>query len=68
MQLSLREIPALCILGDSLADEVREIWATPTFFLDNWNERLNGASQPLKTDFQTAPFVGDFYTSDQPAA
>jgi hypothetical protein len=42
VQLSLVGVPALVILGNSLAVEQREVWYTPAHVLGGWSQRLAG--------------------------
>ena len=40
IQLSLWNVPAVVIVGDTLADEVRDVFYTPAHYLGFWNLRL----------------------------
>lgn len=40
IQLALWNVPAVVIVGDTLADEVREVFYTPAHYLGFWNLRL----------------------------
>ncbi len=42
VQLSLMGVPAVVILGNSLAVEEREHWFTPAHVLGGWSQRLRG--------------------------
>jgi type I restriction-modification system DNA methylase subunit len=42
VQLSLMGVPAVVILGNSLAVEEREHWYTPAHALGGWSQRLHG--------------------------
>jgi hypothetical protein len=41
IQLSLLHVPALVLIGNTLADEVREHWVTPAHVLGGWDKRLH---------------------------
>lgn len=40
LQLSLLHVPAVVLLGNTLAAEVREVWRTPAHILGLWEHRL----------------------------
>jgi type I restriction-modification system DNA methylase subunit len=40
IQLALWNVPAAVIVGDTLADEVREVFYTPAHYLGFWSQRL----------------------------
>ena len=45
IQLSLWHIPAIVTRGNYLTNEVREVFYTPAFVMDNWISKLNKQSQ-----------------------
>lgn len=44
IQLSLLHVPAVVVVGNSLAVEQREVWLTPAHVLGGWTSRLRGRS------------------------
>ncbi len=45
LQLSLLHVPAVVILGNTLAVEQREVWYTPAHILGGWNWKLRRAAR-----------------------
>ncbi|MER0532778.1 N-6 DNA methylase [Pseudomonas aeruginosa] len=54
LQLSLLHIPAILILGNTLALEERQLWYTPAHVLGLWSARLN-RSQAVASEIMESP-------------
>ncbi len=52
IQLSLLHVPAVVIVGNSLAVETREVWYTPAHILGGWSRRLAAASRIHSTAYE----------------
>ena len=50
VQLSLWNVPAQVIVGDTLKWELREIWYSPAHHLGNWSYKLSKKSERSKAD------------------
>ena len=49
IQLSLLHLPATIIVGDTLANERRDVFYTPAFHLGGWGARLRAHTPVLRT-------------------
>ena len=65
IQFTLLHVPAIVIIGDSLAGTTREIWYTPAHILGGWNAKLAARA---KCQAEDAPSGGEAPASaqDQP--
>lgn len=55
IQLSLWNVPAEIIVGNTLSWEIREIWYTPVHHLGFWKYRLDRNKESLEVEASAAP-------------
>jgi type I restriction-modification system DNA methylase subunit len=64
VQLSLWNVPAVVIVGDTLEDEVREAFYTPAHYLGFWSLRLKREHEQLVLSAQCEPAPSEAALSD----
>ncbi len=64
IQLSLLDIPARVVLGDTLAVEERKVLYTPAFVEKNWFEKIDNAEDEEEDDSDLEPANNTDYAND----
>lgn len=66
VQLSLWHIPCEIIVGNSLTNEIREVWHSPAYHLGNWKQKLKlnrmAKNQTKKENDVNFILIGESYT------
>ncbi len=65
VQLSLWHIPCEILVGNSLTNEIREIWHSPAYYLGYWNRKLKNCKKAVMSKQENEInfiLIGETYT------